>query len=333
VPERYRGYKPAIPNTASADADYRTCPDVTEGDAAGMQALATSYAVNARRFIVAMRAADSSAKIGVPWAFSSDVPGAYVPDSTEWNNSVLATDGKDVNFVDAHYYPFYFSGSTGGRNPTDMQVLRSLIKIPSLYGSIRARLNTFNSGASVVVGETAVSNSPTTVTCTPAGALFAAGNVLSWLAAGAESVDWWYMNDGGNSTSTCVKPGSGFFTSSSPSTPESPYYGYLLASLLAQPQAMLGKMATSDPSDVLAFRAALTTGKHAVALINVNTHSSEKVTLQSEDELSGTLRTWSYSAANQNSKKSKIIAGTVSASAVASGVWLPAESIVVLETQ
>jgi hypothetical protein len=32
----------------------------------------------------------------------------------------------------------------------------------------------------VVVGETGVSNNETTTVCTPAGALFAAGDVLSW---------------------------------------------------------------------------------------------------------------------------------------------------------
>ena len=53
-----------------------------------------------------MKQADPAARIGVPWAFGSDVAGASVPDNTEWNDTVLGQDGRYVSFVDAHYYPF-----------------------------------------------------------------------------------------------------------------------------------------------------------------------------------------------------------------------------------
>ncbi|HSZ42040.1 MAG TPA: hypothetical protein VK817_18955 [Trebonia sp.] len=69
---------------------------------------------------------------------------------------------------------------------------------------------------------------------TPAGALFAAG-VLSWLAADAGSVEWWDPNNYGNDTSSCTTPDYGFVTSSSPPVAATPYYGYLLASVLARP--------------------------------------------------------------------------------------------------
>ena len=71
-----------------------TCPQVTEGDAAGTQTLATSYADNARQFLTAMKKADPAAQIGVPWAFGSDVPGASVPDNAEWNNTVLRATAR-----------------------------------------------------------------------------------------------------------------------------------------------------------------------------------------------------------------------------------------------
>jgi hypothetical protein len=137
-----------------------------------------------------MKQADPSARIGVPWAFGSDVAGASVPDNTEWNNTVLGQDGRYAGFVDAHYYPFSFSGATGGANPSDQQVLQSLMAVPSLYRQIRGELDAYDPRAQVVVGETGVSNNETTTVCTAAGALFAAGDVLSWLAAGAQSVDW-----------------------------------------------------------------------------------------------------------------------------------------------
>jgi hypothetical protein len=315
-PTNYRGYKP------TTSVNEPTCPQVREGNAAGTRTLAVSYAVNAQRFMQAMKASDPAAKIGVPWAF-----GGSVPDSSVWNDTVLGMDGKYASFVDAHYYPFGFSGSTGGYNPTDQQVLRALWQIPALYTGIRNELNTYDPGAWIVIGETSVSNHETTTSCTAGGALFAAGDVLSWLAAGAQSVDWWDMNSYGNTTARCVKPDVGFFTSSSPPTAQTPYYGYLLASQLAQPHAVLGKMATSDPSNVLAFQASLANGKHVVAFININTRSPEKVTFRPREGLSGTLRTWSYSAADL-----KLMTGTVSAVTVANSVWLPAQSIVILET-
>jgi hypothetical protein len=321
-PENFQGY---MPNVSA------TCPQTTEGNAAGTQTLATSYAVNAVPFLQAMKKANPAAQIGVPWAFDSSVAGAQVPNNTAWNNTVLKTDGKYASFVDAHYYPFFFAGSTGGANPTDQQVLQSLQQIPALYSGIRAELNAYDPKASVVVGETNVSNNETTTVCTPAGALFAAGDVLSWLAAGAKSVDWWDMNNFGNTTATCSSADYGFFTSSSPPVAETPYYGYLLASLLAKPHAVLGTLGTSDTADVLAYQSLLPGGQHAVAFINTNTTSAEKVTFHAP--LLGPLRTWSYSAGNQNAANSSIVTGTASAASFAHGITLPAESMTILETR
>jgi hypothetical protein len=324
APAHYPGYSPS---------DLRRCPQTTQGDAAGTQTLASSYAVNAERFLRAMKAADPSARIGVPWALGDQVLGSGVPDSSEWNRTVLGADGKDISFVDVHYYPFNFSGSTGGANPTDQQILRVLRQIPSLQASIRTELNTYDPGASVVVGEAAVSNNATMASCTPVGALFAAGTALSWLAAGAETVDWWELNSYDNTSSRCVQPDAGFFTSSAPPATEPPYYGYLLASLLAKPHALLSTLVTSRPSDVLAFQSVLPDGRRAVALININTRSARTVTFPASGALSGTLRTWSYSAGKQNPANSAIVTGTMSASTVAHGITLPAESITILKTQ
>jgi hypothetical protein len=168
-------------------------------------------------------------------------------------------------------------------------------------------------------------------TCTPVGALFAAGDVLSWLAAGAKSVDWWDMNNYGNTTGTCVNPDYGFFTSSSPPVAETPYYGYLLASVLAKPGAQLGTLSTSDSSDVLAYQSLLPGGKLAVAFINTSTSAAETVAFHAP--LLGTLRTWSYSVGDQNSANSNIITGTAPAASFAHGITLPTESVTVLETQ
>jgi hypothetical protein len=322
-PEYFQGYEPSA---------VSTCPQTTEGDAAGTQTLATSYAVNARPFLVAMKDADTTAQIGVPWAFGSGVGGAAVPDNSEWNNTVLGQDGSLVSFVDAHYYPFSFSGATGqGANPTDQQVLQALMSVPSLYQQIKSELAAYDPRAQVVVGETNVSNNETTTVCTPAGALFAAGDVLSWLAAGAESVDWWDMNNYGNTGNACTNPDYGMFSSGSPPFAETPYYGYVLASLLAKPGALLASLTTSDPADVVAWQSELPGGAEAVAFLSTNTSSEETVAFRPLRPLVGQLSTWSYSARTQNSTDSEIVQGTTNASSLAGGLSLPPESLVVLE--
>jgi hypothetical protein len=331
-PEDYQGYTPNTFTVVNGVYENPTCPQVTEGDAAGTQTLATSYAVNARPFLLAMRNADPSARIGVPWAFGSAVGGAAVPDNQEWNDTVLGLDGRYASFVDAHYYPFSFSGATGGSNPTDQQVLQALMSVPSLYRQIRGELDAYDPRAQVVVGETGVSNSETTTVCTPAGALFAAGDVLSWLAAGAKSVGWWDMNNYGNTGAACTSPDYGMFTSDSPPAPETPYYGYVLASVLAQPHALLSAMRTSDPADVLAYQSALSGGDEAVAFINTSTSSEQRVAFRPAVPLSGQLQTWTYSAGNQNATNSNIIQGTMSARALSQGITLPPESMVILES-
>jgi len=332
APEFYQGYTPNTYTTVNGVYENPTCPQVTQGNAKGTQTLATSYAVNARQFLIAMSKADPAAQIGVPWAFGSDVSGASVPDNTEWNNTVLGQDGRYVSFVDAHYYPFFFGGSTGGSNPSDQQVLQALMSVPALYQQIRGELDVYDPRAQVVVGETGVSNNETTTVCTPAGALFAAGDVLSWLAAGAQSVDWWDMNNYGNTGSTCTQPDYGMFTSGSPPAAETPYYGYVLASVLARPHALLSALGTSDPADMLAYQSRLAGGQEAVAFLNTNTSSAETVSFRPAAPLAGQLRTWTYSAGNQNATDSNIVQGTTSASSLAHGLSLPPESMVILRS-
>jgi hypothetical protein len=185
----------------------------------------------------------------------------------------------------------------------------------------------------VVIGETATSSSATTTVCTPVGALFAAGDTLSWLAAGARSVDWWDLNNEGNTGATCTKPDYGLFTSAAKPATETPYYGYLLASALARPGARVGFLTTSDAADVLAYQSVLPGGRHAVAFINTDPSATPTVTFSAPSGLTGTLRSSSYSAGAQSATQSRVVTGTTSAASIASGITLPAESITVLETR
>ena len=69
-----------------------------------------------------------------------------------------------------------------------------------------------------------------------------------------------------------------------------------------------------------------------MAFLNTNTSSAETVTFRPGAPLSGQLRTWTYSAGNQNATNSNIVQGTASASSLAHGISLPPESMVILQS-
>jgi hypothetical protein len=325
APERYQGFTP------SAGA---TCPMAAKGVSAGMEIMAKSYAANAATFMAAMRAANPDAVLGVPWAFDLSVGGGSVAGYTEWDNTVLTEDRKYIGFVDAHWYPLSYTGTTGAAgNPTAEQAIQTVDRIPAEYAKIKTALQAQGlPDAKIVVGETNVSYRATDTACTPVGALFAAGDALEWLSLGAYSVDWWTMNGYGNTGTTCSHPDEGMFTSNSKPVEESPYLGYLLAGALAQPGAKLTTLtlspSTVSPS-VLAFQSILPNGKSAVLLINTSTSTPQQPTFNAS--LSGELTAVRYQAGNQNSFATKTTTWSCPAAMVAKGMTLPAESITLLK--
>ncbi|MGD0698942.1 MAG: hypothetical protein ABSA02_03560 [Trebonia sp.] len=325
APERYQGFRP----TAAA-----TCPMAVKGVAAGMEIMAKSYGANAAKFMAAMRAANPDAVLGVPWAFDPTVGGGSVAGNTEWNNTVLAEDKRYIGFVDAHWYPLSYGGTTGAaRNPSAGQVIHTVYQIPAEYAKIKAALQAVGlPGAKIVIGETNVSYRATDTACTAVGALFAASDALEWLSLGAFSVDWWTLNGYGNTGTTCSHPDEGMFSSDSEPVPESPYLGYLLAGALAQPGAKLTALAISPfavSSAVLAFQSVLPDGRSAVLLVNTSTSATEHVAFTSS--LSGELTAVRYRAGNQNGFATKTTTWTCPAAGVAKGIILPAESMTLLK--
>jgi hypothetical protein len=325
APEDYKGYKPTINST---------CPMDTEGVNAGMKIMAKSYAANAAKFMAAMKAVNRSADIGVPYAFDTSVGGASVGGNTIWNNTVLSADRKNIGFVDLHWYPESYGGTTGaGTNPTAQQVIQSVYQIPKVAAEVKStlRLNGLPN-AKMVVGETGVSYLATNTACTGVGALFAAGDALEWLSQGASTVDWWQLSGYGNTGTTCSKADEGMFTSNNKPVQESPYIGYLLAGYLAKPGAKLTTLTVTpaaDASSVLAFQSVLPTGKSDVLLINTSTSAQAAVKFRSA--LGGKLTKVLYAGGNQNSFGTRTTTSTTTAATVAKGIVLPAESITLLK--
>ena len=81
---------------------------------------------------------------------------------------------------------------------------------------------------------------------------------------------------------------------------------------------------------MLEFQSALPNGQTAVALINTNTSTAREGDRQ--QALTGKLTMETYSGGNQNAANTKIVNATTTAGAVAGGITLPRESILVLKT-
>ena len=69
--------------------------------------------------------------------------------------------------------------------------------------------------------------------------------------------------------------------------------------------ALLAALGTSDRSDILACGALAQNGTYTVAFIDTSTGAAGTVTVKAP--LFGTLKTWSCSAANQNTANSNIV--------------------------
>jgi hypothetical protein len=221
------------------------------------------------------KTADSAALIGVPWAFGSDVGGAAVPDNAEWNDTVLGQEGRYVGFVDAHYYPFSFSGRRQQQSERPADPAGPEGGTRTVPADLR-RARPLRPADPGVAGETGVSNNETTTVCTPAGALFATGDVLSWLTARARSVDWWDMNNYGNTGTACTSPTTG--RESPALLPRRNALLRLPAGLGAgSPHVLLSALATSDPADVLAFQSRLPGGR-GVSRQAINSIENERYT-------------------------------------------------------
>jgi hypothetical protein len=282
--------------------------------------MAASYVAHAPAYLDAMKQADPSARIGVPWAFSgTEAQGAGVVDASLWNTAVLRATAKNVAFVDAHWYPF---DTTAGL--TDQKILLSTRRIPSAAAQIRTTLHRDAPGATFVVGETNISERLSTLDFQPVSALFAAATSLQWLADGAESVVWWDLNNFGSpATGDYGIVSSGNPETEPTGTPFPPYYGEQLASQLTSSGARLHDLATGSP-DVLGYQS---DGGGLRRVLLVNTRPTAALSVRNRWFTPGTSLSVETYAAATASGPSPIGHSTVRAG---TNQTLPAESVVVL---
>ena len=154
----------------------------------------TTYGTNALSFISAMKAQDSTIKVGVVLY----CPGAF-PDgqSPDWNSNVLEQCGTKIDFVIIHWYP----QNPGGES--DAGLLAQPAQIASIMSQVKAQISQYcgsnAANVKVFVTETnSVSTTPGKQTVGLVNGLFLADEMPTWLEHGASNVDIWDLHNGIN---------------------------------------------------------------------------------------------------------------------------------------
>lgn len=282
-----------------------------------------SYVTYATPFITAMRQADPTTRIGIPYVLTADQAagtGTGVPDPQGWNRTLLAGLGPSINYVDVHWYPFY-----GSPDLSPAQLMAPIRTIPAVMHSIRTTLDQYAQQAQVVIGEASISQTAIPQDMQPIAALNAAATTLEWLSQGASSVDWWDLHNYGSPQGDFGVLSSGTNGEPPVDTPLPSYYGYQLAALLTAPGSRVSAMPVSSDS-VLAYSSARG-AQRSVLLVNDNPTQSQTVSVAGLQRDGTSLRSYSYS---YSAATPQVTTGTTTPTQAYNGVTLPPESILVL---
>lgn len=220
-----------------------------------------TYAANFLQFRSAMKAVDPDIKVcavlTTPGFWPDGVVGSG--DTMDWNHTVLAAIGSNLDCAIVHYYP---GGSTTAGMLTDPADISGIMT--TLHQEIDAYAGSAASTAKVIVTET---NSSLDMDTQP-GALFAADMYMSWLENGAANLDWWNEHNGIGTVSTVdgstdfgdqgifsnASTGSGY-SEPAAETPFAPYYGIEMLSRLGGPgDEMVGSTSNTALLKVHAVR-------------------------------------------------------------------------------
>lgn len=284
--------RPPVSDAGYEPNDPAACPyAVYGGVVTGLKKFAESYIAHASAFISAVRAADPALNIVLPYAISPPGDHGYA-----WNDAAMPAV-RGYSGIDVLWYPTRVPGT---EYPAQT-VLSWLRDIPARAAAIKSDIARYAPGRFWMIGEDGISNRRTYDVCQPVAAVFAAGSALSWLAEGARSVDWWKASDSDNARGRCKNPDYAMFDSTGIRQP--PYDGFLLASKLAQPYAVLAT-AKSGNGNVLAFHAYLRGGHQGAAVVNLSATRKETVRVPSVGR--GAVTVSQYSAGHPRIRQSRV---------------------------
>jgi hypothetical protein len=155
-----------------------------------------SYATNVGPYYQAMHAADPAAQLGFPYVLPIEQAagtGTWVPDPAGWNKAVLSANAGLIDFADVHWYPVF-----GNPALTDADIMATVDRIPAAMQGIRATLDRYDPTASIIIGESNISQSSTAYETQPIAALYGAASALKFLSLGAKQFSWWDIHNQGS---------------------------------------------------------------------------------------------------------------------------------------
>ena len=287
-----------------------------------------TYAANFLQFRSAMKAVDSNIKVCAVLTTPGFWPDGIVGsgDTLDWNHTVLAAIGSNLDCVIVHYYPGGSSAAGMLTDPTDISGI-----VSTLHSEINEYAGSAASTAKIIVTET---DSSIAMDTQP-GALFAADMYMAWLENGVVNVDWWNEHNGVGTVSTVngvtdygdegifsnASSGSGS-TEPAVETPFAPYYGIEMLSKLGSPgDEMVTSSSNNSLLKVHAVRRA--DGGLDLLLDNEDPSNADAVALN----LSGFTSSGAPTVFTLGNNATSIS----SASGSASSVTVPAYSLVVVQ--
>ena len=293
---------------------------------------ATAYADNIEDYITQMKAADPTIKVGAVLTAYGDWPDGLVAgsygDTADWNETVLKTDGANINFVILHSYPS--SNSEAG-------MLAQYENIANMVKQTRAEINEYAGSNApniqIMVTET---NSGYEYDA-PATALYAADTYMTFLENGVSNVDWWDLHNGAGTISTdpdgqtdygdgaILSTGNCVGSTCEPAadTPFPSYYGIKAVGDFAPAGAEMLATTSSDDT-VTSYAVQRSDGGVNLLLVNHSSSTSEPISLGYDDFTPGEV-----TSAEQFSQASPTLTSLSGVSA--NGLTLPPYSVTVLK--
>ena len=242
----------------------------------------TAYANNFLSYVSAMKAVDSTIKIGVVLTTPGGWPDAVVGsgDSADWNHTVMSIVKDKADFAIIHYYP----GATSESN----SLSKPATDIPTMTSTIRSIINQYAGTNAANMGIAVTETNPGYELNSATAALFAPDSYLTWWENGVFNIDWWNLHNGAGSTTTngdgTTNYGDEGILSNASSgepaaeTPFPPYYGISMLKQLGAAGSTLVK-ATSSNTLVGAHAVKTSDGGLNVLLVNRDLSSSSTVAL------------------------------------------------------
>ncbi len=292
---------------------------------------ATTYANNVLQYVSAMKAVDSTIKIGAVLVTPGSWPDGTVGpgDTMDWNHTVMSIVGSKIDFVIVHHYP-------GANSEADM-LGKAQNEVPGMATGLKSLISQYGGSNAANIGIAVTEANAAAYKDTAPNGLFAPDEYLTWMENGAFTLDWWDMHNGTDCSKVTTVDGatdyddggmlsSGSGNSCEPpqNTPFAPYYGIEMITKLGSPGDKLVK-ASSSTSLLAAHAVKRANGDVDVMLINKDPNNTATVSLSYSGFTPSSAAPTVYSYLKNATSIGSVTTGSATSQTV------PAYSIVVVQ--